>query len=198
MCVTAFLHSVLTNSQLCDCFLVQPAELCSVDVVGFKDADELLQSFLAQPSLHILLRPISKQQPGVTRQLPSCKKHTTGREEVLCYYTPVSCNTTYLMQTNNFPSHSTEKDTIPRSWYGGWQLLSCTHTHTHTHTHTNNPKRKLNPGLCCQHAAHQPSRDPMGASGPSSIMRGPDKLACCEPPMLMTPHSGRVVPIAHH
>ena len=135
MCVTAFLHSVLTNSQLCGRFLVQPAELCSVDVVGFKDADELLQSFLAQPRLHILLWPISKQQPGVTRQLPSCKKHTTGREEVLCYYTPVSCNTTYLMQTNNFLSHSTEKDTIPRCWYGGRQLLSCMRTNTHIHTH---------------------------------------------------------------
>lgn len=80
------LYSMLTNSQLCSRFLAQLAELCSVDVVGFKDADELLQSFLTQPTLHILLRPIGKQQPGVTRQLPSCKTHNRKGASALLLY----------------------------------------------------------------------------------------------------------------
>lgn len=48
-------YSALTDSQLGHRFLIQLAELRSIDVVDFKDAYELLQSFFAQPSLHILL-----------------------------------------------------------------------------------------------------------------------------------------------
>ena len=45
--VTALCVPGLTNSQLRYCVLVEPAELCSVDVVGCKGADEILQPFLA-------------------------------------------------------------------------------------------------------------------------------------------------------
>lgn len=78
---------LLTDSQLRNRFLAQPAELLSVYVVGFKDVDQLLQSFLAQPVLHVLLCPISEQQPAVNRQLPSCKKKkkTTQQDGSQCW-----------------------------------------------------------------------------------------------------------------
>lgn len=41
------LRGVLTDSQLCCRVLVEPAELCAVDVVRCEDADELLQPFPA-------------------------------------------------------------------------------------------------------------------------------------------------------
>lgn len=75
--VSVFLYVDLTDSQFRCRFLVHPAELWSIHVVAFEDADKFLQSFLA--GLHILLRPISEQQPGVTGQLLSCQTQREGR-----------------------------------------------------------------------------------------------------------------------
>lgn len=57
--------STLTDAQLAGRLLVQQDKLRPVHVVGPEDGGQLLQPFLAQPLLHVLLRPVSCQpQPA--------------------------------------------------------------------------------------------------------------------------------------